>query len=186
MLSLPDLTPSREQRLKELAHDLVNSAYLRGDFILSSGVRSRYFFDKYLFETKPGILRRIATFLAEMIPPGVDRLAGMEMGAVALATAVSLETGLPFVIMRRDAKMDAVRLVEGELYPGERAVVIEDVVTTGSQSIRTARQLAKAGAQVPLILAVIDREEGAAQNIAAAGFALRTLFHRGELELRET
>jgi orotate phosphoribosyltransferase len=184
LLSLPDLTPSREHRLKELGRDLVNSAYLRGEFVLSSGVQSRYYFDKYLFETKPGILRRLASFLSEMIPPGVDRLAGTEMGGVALAAAVSLETGLPFVILKREVKPHpSARLVEGELYAGERVVVIEDVLTTGARSIKAARQLVRAGAQVPLILAIIDREEGAAQNVAAAGFAMRVLFRKEELGL---
>jgi orotate phosphoribosyltransferase len=181
---LPGLIPPREERLKELSRDLVNAAYQRGNFVLSSGVTSRYFFDKYLFETKPGILRRVATFLAEMIPPGVDRLAGAESGAIALVTAVALETGLPFVIVKSEIRNPPTsRLVEGELYPGEQAVVIEDVVTTGSQAVRVARQLGRAGAGVKLVLAVIDREEGAAQTITAAGFPMRALFRREDLGL---
>lgn len=185
MQGLPDLTPSNEQRLKELSRDLVNSAYLRGNFILSSGVRSRYYFDKYLFETKPSILRRLAAFLAEMIPSRVDRLAGSEGGGLALVTAVALETGLPFVIVKNEVRdRNAQRLVDGELYREERVVVLEDVVTTGAQAIRVARQLTRAGAEVKLILAVIDREEGAAENVAAAGFAMRALFRLEELGLQ--
>lgn len=182
MISLPDLARPREQKLWELGRDLANAAYLRGDFVLASGQKSNYYFDKYLFETKPSILRRLATFLAEMIPPRVDRIAGPELGGVALATAVSLETGLPFIIVKKETKgYGTDKVVEGELYPGERVVVLEDIVTTGSTAITAARQLVRAGARVALILGVIDREEGGPQNVAAAGFPLRTLFNRADL-----
>lgn len=182
MINLPDLTRPREQILKELGRDLTNAAYLRGDFVLSSGKKSTYYFDKYLFETKPSILRRLATYLAEMIPPRVDRVAGPELGGVALATAVSLETGLPFIIVKKETKgYGTDHLVEGELYPGERVVVLEDIMTTGAQAISAARQVVRAGARVELILGVIDRDEGAGENVAAAGFAMRALFSREDL-----
>jgi orotate phosphoribosyltransferase len=184
MSALPQIMAPREQRLAELGRDLLSAAYLQGDFVLSSGVRSRYYFDKYLFETKPGILRRLAHFLAELVPPQTDRLAGPELGAVALATAVSLETGLPFVIVRKSAKGYATsRVVEGELYPGEKVTVIEDVLSTGTQAIRAAQQVAQSGAQVLAILGVIDREQGGPENIAAAGFQGKALFRRSELGL---
>jgi orotate phosphoribosyltransferase len=179
---LPDHRRDRERRLQELARDVVGAAYLRGEFVLSSGVTSTYYFDKYLFETKPGILRRIASFLAEVVPPLTDRIAGTELGAVALATALSLETGLPFVIARKGMKTySTARLVEGELYPGEHVVVIEDVVSTGAQAIRAADSVVRAGAQVVGILAVIDREQGGADAISAAGYALTSLFSRSQL-----
>jgi orotate phosphoribosyltransferase len=181
---VPDERAHRERRLKELARDVVGAAYLRGDFVLSSGARSNYYFDKYLFETKPGILRRIASFLAELVPPGTDRIAGTELGAVALATALSLETGLPFVIARKGTKAySTARLVEGEIYPGDRVVVVEDVISTGAQGIRAANSLVQVGAQVLGILAVIDREQGGPEAISAAGFSLTTLFSRSELAL---
>lgn len=182
LISLPDLTPPRQQSRVELARDLANAAYLRGNFVLSSGKKSTYYFDKYLFETKPSILRRLATFLAEMIPPRVDRLAGPELGGVAIATAVSLETGLPFVIVKKESKDYATgHLVEGELYAGDRVVVLEDILTTGAQAIGAASKLAEAGAKVELIIGVIDRGEGARENAATAGFAMRALFTREDL-----
>lgn len=180
----PDERRDRERRLRELARDIVGAAYLRGDFVLSSGARSNYYFDKYLFETKPGILRRIASFLAEVVPPQTDRIAGTELGAVALATALSLETGLPFVIARKGTKAySTARLVEGEIYPGDRVVLVEDVISTGAQGIRAANSLVQVGAQVLGILAVIDREQGGPEAISAAGFNLTTLFRRSELGL---
>lgn len=181
---LAGLDRSREERLAELARDVSGAAFLRGDFVLSSGTRSHYYFDKYLFETKPGILRRLAAFLAELIPPQTDRIAGPELGAVALAAALSLETGLPFVIVKKEAKgYGTGRLVEGELFRGEKVTVVEDVVSTAAQAIRAAGQVSRAGAQVLAILAVIDREQGGAENIAAAGYQYRPLFNKGDLGL---
>ncbi len=175
--------PNREERLEELGRDLVNAGYLRGDYLLSSGVPTSYYFDKYLFETKPGILRRLATFLAELVPATTDRLAGPELGAVPVVTALSLETGLPFVIVKKHARGAGQTLVAGELYQGERVTVVEDVLNTGSEAIRTAQEVGRLGGQVNAILAVLDRDEGATENLAAAGFHVTSLFRRVELGL---
>jgi orotate phosphoribosyltransferase len=172
---------SQEQRRHELARDLTNAACLRGDFVMSSGLRSSLYFDKYLFETKPGILRRLASLLAELVPATTDRLAGAELGGVALVTAVSLETGLPFVIIRKYAQGD--NPLEGELVPGDRVTLIEDVLTTGNAAISAARQLQAADGAVQMVLGVLDLERGAASNLAAAGFASHMLFDRSELGL---
>lgn len=174
--------PTRQQRLEELGRDLVNAAYLRGDFVLSSGLRSSFFFDKYLFETKPGILRRLGSFLAELLPTGTERIAAPELGGVAIGTAVSLETGLPFVIVKKQAREYAVqRAVEGELYARERVAIIEDILTTGAAALRAASQVKATDAHVVKIIGVLDREEGAIQRIAAAGIECETLFRRSEL-----
>jgi orotate phosphoribosyltransferase len=175
---------SDERRLAELGQDVVAAAYLKGRFVLRSGAVSSYYFDKYMLTTRPAILRRIAEALAALVPPETDRLAGPELGAVPLATAVSLELGLPAVFVRKSAKAyGTAECFEGEIYPGERVVVIEDVLTTGSEALRSARALREFGANVIEILGVIDREEGAAANIAAAGFHFRTLFTRASLGL---
>jgi orotate phosphoribosyltransferase len=165
-----------------LARDLVEAAYLEGDFILSSGQHSRFYFDKYLFETRPELLRRVARHLAALIPAGTQRLCGPELGGVALATAVSLETGLPFVISRRASKdYSTGKTIEGVLEPGERVVVVEDVITSGAQAIKAAQRMVEAGATVLGILAVIDRLQGGGDAIAAAGFTLTPLFDRTQL-----
>ena len=183
-IAVADPRRDRERRLAELARDVVGAAYLRGDFVLSSGARSNYYFDKYLFETKPGILRRLASFLAELVPPQTDRIAGTELGAVALATAVSLETGLPFVIARKGTKAySTAKMVEGEIYPGDRIAVVEDVISTGAQAIRAANRISEVGAHVIGILGVIDREQGGPEAISAAGYTLTTLFRRSQLGL---
>lgn len=176
--------PSRSRRLQELARDIAGAAYLQGDFVLSSGIRSNYYFDKYLFETKPSILRRVSALLVDMVDPDVDRIAGPELGAVALATGLSLESGLPFVIVRKAGKEYGTnRLVEGELYPGEKVLILEDVISTGAQAISAAVNIRRTGAKVSGILAVIDREQGGAENIAAEGYRFDALFRRRDLDV---
>lgn len=177
-----DRERDRADRLAKLGRDLVDVAYLKGEFVLSSGVRSDYYLDKYQFETRPGILRRLAAFLAELLPAETDRIAGPELGAVPLATALSLETGLPFVIARRDTKAYSTgRAVEGEIRSGDRITVVEDVISTGAQSINAANRVAETGARVQSILAVVDREQGGEKAIAAAGYSLTALFTRRQL-----
>ncbi|MDQ6782166.1 MAG: orotate phosphoribosyltransferase [Actinomycetota bacterium] len=170
---------------QELGRDLVAAAYLRGDFVLSSGARSSFYFDKYLFETKPAILRRVAASLAQMVPDGIDRLAGPELGAVALAAAVSLETGIPFVIVRKESKdHGTAKEVEGEIQPGERVLVVEDVITSAGEALKAAARLEGLGVEVAGILAVLDREQTGAANISAAGYSMDALFRLSELDVR--
>jgi len=167
----------------ELARAIRDAAYLEGDFVLSSGKRSKYYLDKWRFETNPGLLREIARALARLLPdPPPARVAGVELGGVPLATALSLETGLPSLVVRREAKgYGTAREIEGVYQPGERVVLVEDVLTTAAQAINAAQRLAKLGLDVARILYVIDRGEGAEANIRAAGFEPAALFHKADL-----
>lgn len=178
------LVPLDAATLADLGRDVVAVAYLKGRFVLRSGAISDYYFDKYRLTTRPALLRRVARALAGMVPTGVDRIAGPELGAVPLATAVSMQIDVPSVFVRKSAKEYGTGAsFEGEIAPGERVVVVEDVLTTGSEAIRSATALREFGAEVVTILAVVDREEGAAANIAAAGFSYRPLFTRTSLGL---
>ncbi len=182
-----DVFQDREVRRRELGQDIFAAGYLRGKFVLSSGQESSFYFDKYLFETKPTILRRIASMLGEDIPENVDRLAGVELGAVPLVTAASLETGLPFIIVRKAAKAHGTTSgIEGELHTKERVLLIEDVISTGGEAARAVRLLRTAGAEVVGVLAVVDRQQGGAEAIGAEGLPCRALFALDELlPLRE-
>ena len=164
-----------------LALRVREAALLEGNFVLSSGKRSRFYLDKYLFSTEPGLLRSVASELARHLPPDTRRLAGVELGAVPLAVAASLETGLPYVIVRRTAKDHGTgRAVEGRLSAGERIVLIEDVVTTGSQAVEAAEGLVEAGVEVVAILAVLDRrEDGRDPQLGA--FPFRALLRMEDL-----
>ncbi len=166
----------------ELAKKVKEACYLEGDFILSSGLRSKYYLDKYRFSTKPELLREIAKELAARLPAGIDRVAGAELGAVPLAAAVSLETGLPFVIVKKEMKEYGTKNpVEGVLNAGERVALVEDIITTATQSIKAAKRLVEKGAIVEKIIGVIDREQGGGENIAAAGFAYDRVFTKSDL-----
>ena len=90
--------------LRELGRDLVKASYLKGDFVLRSGRRSNRYFDKFLFETDPVLLKRLGHHLAELVPEATRRLAAPELGAVLLGGAVSLETGLPLLLVRKEPK----------------------------------------------------------------------------------
>jgi orotate phosphoribosyltransferase len=160
-------------------------AVLRGSFVLRSGATSSYYIDKYLFTTRPDLLRRLAVELASELPPGVDRLAGTVLGAVPLVTALALETGLPSVIVRTDKPKEygTAKQIEGALASGERVVLVEDVVTTGGAAIGAVSTLREAGVDVIGALAVVDREEGGADAFARAGVAYKALFTRTSLGL---
>ncbi len=160
---------------------LHRAAFLQGEFVLSSGRRSTFYIDKYLFETQPDLLRDIARLLAGALPSGTTRLVGPALGGVPLATAVALETGLPFVIVRPETKDHGTgRTIEGRIEPGDRVVVLEDVVTTGGQAVRAARAVEAAGARVLEVLAVVDRHEGGREGVEAAGYRYAVLYDLAE------
>ena len=168
-----------------LGRDLVAAAVLRGDFLLRSGARSSYYIDKYLFTTQPRLLERLAAALASRLPGNVQRLAGPVLGAVPLVTAVSLATGVPMLIVRTDKPKEygTAKRIEGSLAPGERVMLIEDVVTTGGAALAAVDVLREAGVEVLGALVVVDREEGGAAAFAARGVPFSALFTRSELGL---
>ena len=168
-----------------LAKRLMQAAYREGDFTLRSGRKSHYIIDKYGFETRPDLLREIARALMELMPAGAKRLAGVELGGVPLVTAVALETGLPFVIVRKGSKGHGLdRPFEGDLEPGEHVVLIEDVATTAGAALAAAEALRKGGAGAVSVLLVVDRQEGAQEAFRAAGVPYRALFTRESLGIR--
>ena len=170
--------------LRELGRELVKASYLKGDFVLRSGKRSNRYFDKFLFETDPALLRKLGTHLAALVPKETQRLAAPELGAVLLGGAVSMETGLPLLLVRKEQKgYGTSKQIEGRLSHGERVTVIEDVVTTGGDSLRSAQVLRDAGADVIQLVVVLDRGEGGEENIHAAGIPYSPLFRVQDLNL---
>ena len=166
-----------------LAIAIRDRALLSGRFTLRSGAVSTIYWDKYRFESDPAVLRAIARHMRSLLPSEVDRLAGLELGGVPLATALSLETGLPALFVRKVAKSyGTANLVEGGFRQGERAVVVEDVVTSGGQVCTSVRQMRELGLTVEHVVCVIDREEGGAKNVAEIGCRLAPLFTMAELE----
>ena len=155
-------------------------AYLEGDFVLRSGKRSRYYLDKYRFETRPELLEalgaRLAAKIAE-VEPEAQRIAGPELGAVALAAAASLASRLPFLIVRGEAKeYGTANRLEGAFEPGERVVLVEDVVTSGGAAADAVRAVRQAALECRTAICVIDREEGGVDSLARLGVRLHPLF----------
>jgi orotate phosphoribosyltransferase len=169
----------------ELRDAIREHAYLEGDFVLRSGRRSSYYLDKYRFETRPDLLEPIAARLADLVgehEPEADRLAGPELGAVALAAAASLASSLPFLIVRKDPKgYGTDNRLEGTFEPGERVCLIEDVVTSGGAAVAAVEALREAGLECRTAVCVVDREEGGVDELARHGVRLWPLFRAGDL-----
>ena len=170
---------------EELAQALVEHGYLEGDFVLRSGKRSSFYFDKFRFETQPDVLEPLGRRLAEAVQEheaDAVRLACPVLGAVVLATAASLASRLPFVIVRDEAKeYGTANRIEGAFEEGERVCLIEDVVTSGGALLEAVEALREANLTVRTAVCVVDREEGGADALARKGVRLRPIFRAAEL-----
>ena len=166
----------------QLIERISETALLHGNFTLRSGRTSRYYLDKYLFETQPDILAALAERFAHHVDDRIDRLAGDELGGIPLVTATSMRTGKPAVLIRNQKKdYGTAKLLEGTLNEGDRVLIIEDIATSGGQVLEAAQTVTGAGAHVEKIVAVIDRQEGARPRIEGAGFAFDSLFTKTDL-----
>jgi len=178
---------------ESLGRLLLEAAYLEGDFVLRSGKRSKYYLDKYLFETEPQVLRGIVREMAGMIRDrlakgaGYDRLAAPELGGVVLGAGLSLELGLPLLLVRKVAKdYGTGRRIEGRFAQGERVAVIEDIVTSGGAAIQAVEALREAGMVVEDLFCVVDREEGGQEASTRSGLILHPLFTSSGLGIPKT
>jgi orotate phosphoribosyltransferase len=153
--------------------------------VLRSGRRSRYYLDKYRFETRPELLEAVGARIADAVAeaePEASRLAGPELGAVTLLAAASLHSRLPFVIVRKQAKdYGTARRLEGEFEPGERVCLVEDVVTSGGAAVETVQTLREAGLECQTAVCVVDRGEGGSALLERHAVTLRPLFSAAEL-----
>lgn len=166
----------------ELAKKIYDVAHLTGEFKLRSGQISHEYFDKYRFEARPEILREIAKHMTPLIPPGTEVLAGLEMGGIPIATALSLETGLPCVFVRKEAKeYGTCQFAEGLDIQGKNVCVIEDVVTTGGQVVLSTADIRSLGAKVEHVLCVIHRgPQFPEPNLTEVGLTLKPLFLKSD------
>lgn len=165
-----------------LAERIRDASHLSGHFLLRSGQTSDSYFDKYRFESDPHLLRDIAEAMVPLIPPATDALAGVELGGVPIATALSLVCGMPARFVRKEPKTYGTRsLAEGGPVEGLRLTIVEDVITSGGQVLASVGDLRRLGASVEFALCVIDRDAGGAEELAAAGVRLTALFHASDL-----
>lgn len=152
-----------------------------GTFTLASGKKSDYYIDIKRAATRPELLREIARRTAPHVR-GYDRVAGVELGAVPIAAAVALESSIPFLIVRKEAKEHGTkRIFEGEMRTGDRVAFVEDVVTTAGTLRNAIERLRAEGAVVDRAVAVVDREEGGREHLAAAGVELVALLQVRDL-----
>ena len=185
-------THSDTNAYETLAQRISDASLLRGEFTLRSGRTSSYYLDKYKFSTRPEILRELGPMFASVIAAiesehgVVTRLAGAELGGIPLVTIAAMETEKPAIFVR-NAKKDygTAKQVEGDVNEGDVVVFVEDVATTGGQAIEAVRVLEGLGARVPAIISVIDRQEGARENIEGAGVAFHALFTKKDLGVED-
>jgi orotate phosphoribosyltransferase len=167
----------------DLAQRIYQAAHLTGEFVLRSGRTATEYFDKYRFEADPALLDAIAEAMVPLVPPDTEVLAGLEMGGIAVVTALGRHAGLPCAFVRKQAKQyGTARLSEGAEVAGRRVLVVEDVVTSGGQVVISTNELRRLGARVDHALCVIDRQEGGAEALAAEGITLRALLTRADLD----
>ena len=171
---------------EQLISRIKETAYLEGDFVLRSGKRSKYYLDKYLFETCPDILKGLGEEFAKHVSDDVTLIAGAELGGVALAAATAIEANKPWIIVRNSKKgYGTSKMVEGVLKPEDTVLLVEDIATTGGQVIEAAKIITEAGAKVKRIVCVIDRKQGAGENITGAGYDFDSIMTKEDLGITD-
>ncbi len=171
---------------EQLTKRVKETSYLEGNFVLRSGKRSKYYMDKYLFETQPDILKALGREFCKYLTPDVTLIAGAELGGVALAAATAMESNKLWIIVRNSKKdYGTSKLVEGTLKKGDVVLLVEDIATTGGQVLEAAKVITEAGATVKKIVAVIDRKQGARENITAAGYVFDSILTKDDLGIKD-
>ena len=161
----------------ELAREIYKKSHLIGEFLLRSGQKSNEYFDKYLFESDPQLIMAIIKEMKLFIPQKTELLAGLEMGGIPLVTALSIETGIPSIFVRKKAKeYGTCKIAEGGTIFGKKVCIIEDIVTTGGQIIKSVQELRNGGAKIENVLCVIQRNFDAIEILAKEGLCLKSVF----------
>lgn len=164
---------------KEFLIDLLkeNEVFKEGHFILSSGKESDYYIDMKKAITEPDILSTVAKLITQKIADdNIDKVAGPALGAVPIATAISLESNIPLLMIRKEKKSYGTsKLIEGELNEGDEVIVVEDVTTTGGSLIRAIKAVQASGGNVKRAFVIVDRLEGAVEAFENEGIKLEPL-----------
>ena len=167
----------------DLARDVDARCRLTGRFTLRSGQVSSEYFDKYLFETDPALLARVAAQMEPLLREDVDLIGGLEMGGIPIVTALSARTGLPALFVRKQAQeYGTCQLAEGPDVAGRRITLIEDVITTGGAVRDATTALRGAGATVELVVCAIDRSPAGANPLTDVGLEVRAVLTKADLD----
>ena len=166
-----------------LARDIDAICRLSGQFTLRSGQVSSEYFDKYLFESQPALLARVAAQMERLLPADTELLGGLELGGIPIATMVSARTGLPALFVRKKAKeYGTCKLAEGPDVAGRRVTLVEDVITTGGAVRDATRALREAGAVVEVVVCAIDRSPAGENPLADVGLVVRPVLTKADLD----
>jgi orotate phosphoribosyltransferase len=170
-----------------LARDIDACCRLTGEFTLRSGQVASEYFDKYLFESDPGLLSRVVDRMLELVPEDTELLGGLELGGVPIVTVLSSRTGLPALFVRKKAKeYGTCKLAEGPEVAGRRVTLVEDVITTGGAVRDATRALREAGATVDVVVCAIDRSPEGENPLADVGLEVRPVLTKAELDAAAT
>jgi orotate phosphoribosyltransferase len=169
---------------KQLISRIKETAYLEGEFTLRSGKKSNYYLDKYLFETCPDILKALGQEFSKYAEDS-NLIAGAELGGVALAAATAMQTGKKWVIIRNSKKdYGTSKMFEGKINKSDKVLLVEDIATTGGQVLEAAKIITDQDAEVTKIVCVIDRKQGARENIESAGFEFESILTKEDLGIK--
>lgn len=167
-----------------LARDIDAHCRLTGEFTLRSGQVASEYFDKYLFETDPDLLARVAAAMVPLLPEGTELLGGLEMGGIPIVTVLSAQSRLPALFVRKEAKTyGTCKLAEGPDVSGRRVTLVEDVITTGGAVRNAAVALRQAGATVETVVCAIDRSPGDDNPLADIGLEIRSVLTKADLDV---
>jgi orotate phosphoribosyltransferase len=166
-----------------IARKISEVSKLTGEFVLRSGQVTDTYFDKYLFESDPVLLKAIAEEMAELVPSDTEVLAGLDLGGIPLVTALSQVTGIPAAFIRKKPKEYGTRkYAEGADLTSKNVVLVEDVVSTGGAILNILAMLNADGIAPTLALCVIDRETGGVEALRGQSVELRALLTMSEIE----
>jgi len=167
----------------DLAKRVRDTSKLAGEFTLRSGVVSDTYFDKYLFESDPSLLKAICEKMSKLVPSETEILAGLEMGGIPVVTMLSQVTGIPSAFIRKSAKeYGTCKYAEGPALNGKNITIIEDVVSSGGAIIEALDKMKTDGITPVSIICVIDRQTGGFENLEKAGYKLLSVFKMSEIE----
>ncbi len=169
--------------LTGLPRDIDACCRLHGEFTLRSGQVSSEYFDKYLFESDPALLARVADERVGLVPAGTELLGGLELGGIPIVTALSARTSLPALFVRKKAKQyGTAKLAEGPAVEGRRVTLVEDVITTGGAVRDATRALRDLGATVEVVLCAIDRSPEGTNPLADVDLEVRPVLTKAQLD----
>lgn len=170
----------------QLAADLNATCRLTGTFLLRSGTIASEYFDKYLFEAQPTLLKRVAEQMVTLVPDNTELLGGLEMGGIPLVTILSHLTGIPSLFVRKEAKTyGTCKLAEGGNVTGKRITLVEDVITTGGAVRNATLALRGLGASVDVVVCAIDRSVPSQNKLSEIDLETRAVVTRAELDAAE-